>query len=137
MEYIDLGLPSGTLWAAENETDNGGYFTYDEAVAKFGDNLPTKADFEELLKHCRYRRKKRPRGAEFTSKTNGLKLFLLPFGIRYGSGFIEGMKLFGGYWSATPYIQGRSYCFLFSSIACSICDDICSCERTVRLVKHV
>ncbi len=36
-EYIDLGLPSGTLWATENEE---GYFTFDEAVEKYGDSLP-------------------------------------------------------------------------------------------------
>lgn len=28
-EYVDMGLPSGTLWASENEE---GYFTFDEPV---------------------------------------------------------------------------------------------------------
>ena len=37
-DYVDLGLPSGTLWKAYND---GAHFTYHEAVHFFGDNLPT------------------------------------------------------------------------------------------------
>ena len=38
-EYVDLGLPSGTLWAkcnlgAENETDAGDYFAWGETETK-------------------------------------------------------------------------------------------------------
>ena len=46
MNYIDLGLPSGTLWATENEN---GYFTYNEAVMKFKENMPTKEQWKELF----------------------------------------------------------------------------------------
>ena len=38
MEYIDLGLPSGTLWADCNEE---GFYYFDEAVEKYGYRLPT------------------------------------------------------------------------------------------------
>ena len=38
--YVDLGLPSGTLWKDKNE--EGGFYTYDQAVSKFGNKLPTK-----------------------------------------------------------------------------------------------
>lgn len=48
MNYIDLNLPSGTLWA---ETNEDGYYTFEEAVDKFGDSLPTKEEFEELIKY--------------------------------------------------------------------------------------
>lgn len=30
MEYVDLGLPSGTLWKAKNE--KGKYYTYEKAM---------------------------------------------------------------------------------------------------------
>ena len=50
-EYVDLGLPSGTLWKIENED---GFYTYEEAVAKFGNNLPTKEQLEELKDFCRW-----------------------------------------------------------------------------------
>lgn len=49
--WVDLGLPSGTLWKSKDEAD---YYTYDEAVHKFGDNLPTKEQFEELLSLCQW-----------------------------------------------------------------------------------
>lgn len=39
IEYVDLGLPSGTMWKLFIED---GYYTFDRAVEKFGSNLPTK-----------------------------------------------------------------------------------------------
>ena len=48
--YVDLGLPSGTLWKANNEKSI--YYTYNEAASQFGDNLPTLAHFEELKTFC-------------------------------------------------------------------------------------
>lgn len=47
--YVDLGLPSGTLWKRINES---GYFDYDTAMQRFGDELPTKEQFEELIALC-------------------------------------------------------------------------------------
>lgn len=49
---VDLGLPSGTLWKDKNE--EGGFYTYDQAVSRFGDKLPTKEQFEELQSQCRW-----------------------------------------------------------------------------------
>ena len=48
-QYVDLGLPSGTLWKAENEI--AGHYTYEEAVVKFESKLPTKEQWEELPQH--------------------------------------------------------------------------------------
>lgn len=48
-QWVDLGLPSGTLWASVPEED---YYTYDEAVEKFGVNMPTKWQWQELLESC-------------------------------------------------------------------------------------
>lgn len=63
MEYVDLGLPSGTKWATCNigaATPNCAGIDYlrEEAtiVAKSnGGYLPSKADFAELLDHCHWR----------------------------------------------------------------------------------
>lgn len=49
IEFIDLGLPSGRLWATENAE---GYYTYDEAKKEFGEMLPKPEAFEELWKEC-------------------------------------------------------------------------------------
>ena len=48
-EWIDLGLPSGTLWKKNNED---GYYTYDEVKKKFGKNLPSIDQFVELTEYC-------------------------------------------------------------------------------------
>jgi len=50
--YIDLGLPSGTLWKAENES---GYYTYPSARYYFGYTLPNKAQVEELFANCTWK----------------------------------------------------------------------------------
>ena len=49
-EYVDLGLPSGTLWKSKNE--KGTYYTYEEAISQFGDKLPTRDQFAELQAFC-------------------------------------------------------------------------------------
>ena len=59
-DYVDLGLPSGTLWKSSNEQ---GLYTYDEAIAKFGNKLPTKEQFEELKKYCTW-----------TGENNGIRV---------------------------------------------------------------
>ena len=57
-EYVDLGLISMTLWKAYNEKNEADakydYFTYDEAVATFRNNLPTMEQFQELMHSCRW-----------------------------------------------------------------------------------
>lgn len=47
--YVDLGLPSGTLWKSSNED---GYFTHKDAVNLFGNKLPSSTQFDELKKNC-------------------------------------------------------------------------------------
>lgn len=49
--YVDLGLPSGRLWASENAE---GYYTYDEAKAVFGELLPKPEAFQELWEECQW-----------------------------------------------------------------------------------
>ena len=46
--YVDLGLPSGTLWRNSNEGGDYARYTYDEAISRFGNKLPTKQQLEEL-----------------------------------------------------------------------------------------
>ena len=52
-EYVDLGLPSGTLWSADFEKDNEKilYFPYKAAQAM---NIPTYEQFAELQTLCEW-----------------------------------------------------------------------------------
>ena len=51
--YVNLGLSSGTKWKAINETKSD-FFPYDEAMDQFGDKLPTKEQWMELVKECKW-----------------------------------------------------------------------------------
>ena len=59
-DYVDLGLPSGTLWETKNEYKPDGtisgnpYFAFDEALQQFGANLPSSDQFDELLEECEW-----------------------------------------------------------------------------------
>lgn len=53
-EYIDLGLPSGTLWAADYERKYGEilYLRYTKA---FLPDIPTTEQWRELISKCRWK----------------------------------------------------------------------------------
>ena len=48
-DYVDLGLPSGTLWKRQNEF---GFYTYEEAIKRFGNKLPERHHYVELINEC-------------------------------------------------------------------------------------
>lgn len=131
MEYIDLELPSKNLWAAENED---GYYKFDEAVAKFGGNLPTKEDFEELLEHCWKRLDNERKGLEFMGD-NGAKLFLPALGYRDCSK-VHNVQFRGNYWSATPDDSGSAFYLYFNPGGAVVDYDARYYEFTVRLIKR-
>lgn len=97
--YVDLGLPSGTKWKADNE---GGYYDYDSAMETFGSQLPTKEQFEELISLCTYTWDADRKGANFTSTVNGKSIFLPGAGQRDCDGFVDYVGSSGVYWSSTP-----------------------------------
>jgi hypothetical protein len=59
--YVDLGLPSGTLWAASFETNGEGvtYFPYERAVLL---DIPTIEQWNELINLCKW---------DFVKNSNG------------------------------------------------------------------
>lgn len=131
--YIDLGLPSGTKWASQNMA---GYYTFEEAKLKFGDDLPTKADFEELLQETMKEWDSLRIGAHIMGLGGSI---LLP-----ARGYIEPNERFlrncgasGAYWSATRGMDNDSGTYLFLSAS-----NIRTLEGdkdkkfSVRLVKH-
>jgi hypothetical protein len=134
-DYVDLGLPSGTKWKTVNETnpnDTNNFYTYDEAMAAFGDKLPTKEQFEELMDSCQW---------TWTNNgytivgSNGKSIFLPAFGART----CDGIALTGSsglYWSSTP---GDSKCalylYFYSGRVLGMYNDYRCWGRSVRLVK--
>lgn len=60
-EYVDLGLPSGTLWSTDFEKEDGNicYMTYDDASQL---DIPTKRQWDELVNRCYWKCNNMPEG---------------------------------------------------------------------------
>ena len=98
MRYVDLGLPSGILWAEENEP---GVYTFEETVEKFrGKDMPGMEEFRELVDICTWTWN----GTGYTivgPSGDSILLPLLP--IKDCQGHMENNPTTGRYWSAEVY----------------------------------
>lgn len=95
--YVDLGLPSGTMWKNVNEKnpkDENGFYTYDEANREFGTSLPNYEQMKELKDMCIWTWKKN--GYQIVG-LNGNHIFLPAAGIRDKEG-VHAVGLYGDYW---------------------------------------
>lgn len=100
--FVDLGLSSGTLWKDKNE--EGGFYTYDQAISKFGDKLPTKEQLEELKNSCQWTWT--GNGYKVVGP-NGQSIVLPAAGYRSCDGDVDYVGSDGLYWSSTP--NGSDY----------------------------
>lgn len=139
-EFVDLGLPSGTLWSKHNvKIANKKHFThYEISLIEYitGYNVPSKEDFEELINHCKWEWKTigRTKGYKVTGP-NGNSIFLS------ASGCCSGTSLYGAgsngiYWSSRYSSSGYAYFLYFSSSDKDVSDDGRYYGFSVRLVKH-
>lgn len=97
-DFVDLNLPSGTLWKNANEGDNG-YFTYLEAMALYGEFVPTVEQYEELKQYCKWEWRNGGYNVTGTNK----KSIWLPAGGRIRLDVEDKTSLYGCYWTSTPY----------------------------------
>lgn len=95
--YVDLGLPSGTLWKTENEA--GGLYTYWEAKQQFGVRyLPTKEQWEELINYCQWDKN----GNNFIATgPNGNSVVFNAEGLRDCGQILRSVGESGAYWSSS------------------------------------
>lgn len=103
-EYVDLGLPSGTLWKKRNEEiEFLTHFDNIDLEENFGCCVPTKQQFEELKNYCTWKWQRN--GCVVTGR-NGNSIFLPAAGYSdlgkeiFGEA-PDGEGIFGAYWSST------------------------------------
>ena len=129
--YVDLGLPSGTLWKAKNE--DCGLITYDQAYNLYGSSLPTMEQQKELTAFCLWTWT--GNGYEVKGQ-NGESIYFPALGLRYSNGSVSQIGHFGYYWSSTPYSSNSMYYLEFFSVAKGwSTTDKHSRGLSVRLVK--
>ena len=132
-EYVDLGLPSGTLWKNANEGGDNAYYTYDQAMSRFGNKLPEKHHFVELQNECTWIRID-DYGCEVIGP-NGNSITLPAAGARDCDGYEGGIGSLGRYWSSTPYDSAYAWSLYFYSGGFDVNSNGYRCYgRSVRLV---
>ena len=133
--YVDLGLPSGTLWKNTNEGGNSARYTYDEAVSKFGNRLPTKQQLEELKKMCTWTWT----GSGYKVTGPSRDFITLPAaGYRDCDGDVSGVGAGGYYWASTPNKSGSIWVLNFGERGVGMLESYHRCDgRSVRLVQNL
>ena len=127
--YVNLGLPSGTMWKTGNEF---GLFDYEAATTRFEGQLPTATQFMELWRKCKWVWVSN--GYRVTGP-NGNSIFLPLAGKRDCDGTLQNNTLEGYYWSSTPNGDGAERLFLAEGHV-GVCKDSKCSALCVRLVKR-
>ena len=112
LKYVDLGLPSGTCWRNSNEGGDYTRYTYDEAINRFGNQLPTKYQLEELKNKCTWTWI--GNGYKVTGP-NGNSIYLPAAGYRGCGDGVYSVGTRGDYWSSTPYDSDNAWSLYFYS----------------------
>ena len=126
-QYLDLGLPSGTLWPSVNEGGDSTFYTYDEAIRNFGNKLPTKEQLQELNDKCTWTWT----GSGYkVVGPNGNSIYLPAAGLRDCNGNVDGVGSHGCYWCSDD-----AYLLFFYSGEAGIVYGKRSAGHSVRLVQ--
>ena len=131
--YVDLGLPSGTLWKEYNES---GFYTYNDAIQKFGNRLPTKEQLQELKDKCSW---EWLAGTYKVTGSNGNCIGLPAEGCPDGFDWEANVR--GYYWSSTPSYSlskelKEAWCLDFTSYIVSMHESLSAVRLSVRLVLN-
>lgn len=134
--YMDLGLPSGTLWKNANEGSDAAHFTYDEAVSKFGNRLPTYKQLTELKDECTWTW---TGNCYKVTGPNGNSITFPAAGMRECDGDMRSVGRSGFYWSSTPHISDSDAVYFLFIYPSGVSEsDSYHCDRlSVRLVQKL
>ena len=139
-KWVDLGLPSGTLWADENiyNSDNPhGFWSWDDIMrSPYREYVPNREQMLELVDNCWWEWDDKKRGGIFVSKDDKNNILLPAEGIQTNSTLVWYGDVAGFYWSSSIRDNGTGFHLEFDENR-AITDRSGSRERmmSVRLVK--
>lgn len=129
MDFVDLGLPSGTKWKGINQS---GFYTWDDAKRIFKESLPTVEQWEELKAVCIWTWT--GKGYKITGP-NGNSITLPAMGSPSVYDSREGVD--GYYWSSSTYGIWKPQYLNFGSNNMEIYSTGNSYKKfSIRLVKN-
>lgn len=127
-DYVDLGLPSGTLWKKTNESEK---LDYNSAFSKYGQKMPSRDHIVELDTYCTF--EWTGNGYKVTGK-NGNYIFLpaTEFGERVRDG------IGGSYWlySSVDKNSGAAPILCFGPNSINFGSGLANYPNTIRLIKE-
>lgn len=126
--YVDLGLPSGTLWKASNEN---GFYSSADAVDRFGTNLPSEFQWKELKNNCKWTWT--GNGYRVTGP-NGNYIHLPLSGYRTPNGQVHDVGREGSYWTGSIY-YGQTF-FNINKAEVGFYGGLGKTDRSVRLISN-
>ena len=129
--YVDLGLPSGTWWKNMNEE---GFYTWEQAMAKFGNDMPSKEQLEELINSCQSSGKGVP--VKYVG-SNGNLITFPALGYRNCNGYVYDSGEFVGFWTSSLNRPGDPWYFISGSYTKRKGMGTDCCGLNVRLVKKI
>lgn len=143
-DYVDLGLPSGNLWAkcnvgSDEIQDYGDYMSYDEAVERgLGDSMPTEEDWEELKANCNFCYTEYYAGEGYglllSSKKDKSKEIFLPAG---GHQYETAKRVFGDGVSGDYLINGMKGHIKYFGVSSSRTSTIIYDDRNVKCLVRL
>lgn len=111
-KWVDLGLSSGTLWAAQPEE---GYYTYDEAREAFGGQIPSEWQWDELIKSCYIEKTYgKPSLLKLTGK-NGNTLIIKSMGMMDAKSKPHDLDKFA-FWTFNTAHYDSKYAYVFGNL---------------------
>ena len=109
--YVDLGLPSGTVWKSHNEPSL--WNDYEDAIAEFGDAIPSQTQWEELINECTWTYDVDQR-SYIIEGANGNTISMFCGGYRYCDGSTgHPSSTEGWYWTSTSSDEDKAYAAFF------------------------
>lgn len=128
--YVDLGLPSRTLWKSINEE----MCDWDTAMSKYGNKVPSQGQWEELKNYCTWTWN----GKEYKiTGSNGKSIVLPAVGSVNCNGNLYAVGRSGYYWSSTPSDSKRAWNLNFSSGEVIIYSSLRCTGCSIRLVQNL